>query len=434
MFVRYKNLLAFGAASLAGLVSGFTWNGWIGLAMFAAVLAGMLINRLTSSRSDSSATDSSPNSSLPVQQVKTDALLSAPASALLEATMNGMREGVLVVDQTLAVATSNPAARGIFSRVEGTLERRRLSDLTRNAAVHHAFRAAIETGERGELKVELHNADGRRVFDLSVVPLHLNADKNPRGAIGVFFDITQLERLELIRQEFLSNVSHELRTPLTSIIAFVETLQDGAMEDAETATRFLGVIRRNAARMHNLIDDILELSAIEAGTVTIDIKAVRLHQLITDVIISLAAAADARGITVRNEVGAEVFVQADARRLEQMLLNLVGNAIKFNREDGAVIISHERANGRDRIKVADTGEGIPSEQLTRVFERFYRVDRARETGGTGLGLAIVKHLARAHGGEASADSQPGEGSTFIIELPAASEPAAANEPSVANVA
>jgi len=361
--------------------------------------------------------------------MKTDTILSAPASALLEATMNGMREGVLVVDQTLVVAASNLAARGIFSRIEGALERRRLSELTPNTAVHSAFRAVIESGERNEVKVELHNAAERRVFDLSVVPLHLNADKNPRGAIGVFFDITQLERLERVRQEFLSNVSHELRTPLTSIIAFVETLQDGALEDTETANRFLGVISRNAARMRNLIDDILELSAIEAGTVTIEIKSVRLHQLVTDVTSSLAAAANARGIAVHNEVPAEVCVHADARRLEQMLLNLVGNAIKFNRKGGAVIISHERANERNRIKVADTGEGIPSEHLARVFERFYRVDRAREAGGTGLGLAIVKHLARAHGGEASADSKPGEGSTFIIELPAA-----VNEPSVANVA
>ncbi len=423
---RYKNLPALCAALLAGLISSLAWSLWIGLAMFVATLAGALVSRFAFSRSELSNNRSSLSGAT---EMKTDTILSAPASALLEATMNGMREGVLVIDQTFAVATSNLAARAIFSRIEGALEHRCLSDLTPNAAVHSAFRAVIESGERNEIKVELHNAAERRVFDLSVVPLHLNADKNPRGAIGVFFDITQLERLERVRQEFLSNVSHELRTPLTSIIAFVETLQDGAIEDAETTNRFLGVIRRNAARMHNLIDDILELSAIEAGTVTIDIKAVRLHQLIADVTSSLAAAADSRRITVRNEVGAEVFVQADARRLEQMLLNLVGNAIKFNREKGAVIISHETMNGRDRIKVADTGEGIPGEHLARVFERFYRVDRARETGGTGLGLAIVKHLARAHGGEASADSQPGKGSTFIIELPAA-----ANEPSVAIVA
>jgi len=423
---RYKIFFALCAVSLAGLVSGFAWSPDIGIAVFIAALAGMIFGRLTYNQNGQ--LNETPSHGLTAIEAKPHSPLHTSAGALLEATMNGMREGVLVIDQTHAVATLNPAARAIFSRVEGALEGRRLSDLTRNAAIYSAFSAAIERGERSEVKVELHNAAERRVFDLSVVPLHLNADKNPRGAIGVFFDITQLERLERVRQEFLSNVSHELRTPLTSIIAFAETLQDGAMEDTETANRFLSVIRRNAARMHNLIDDILELSAIEAGTVTIERRSVQLHQLVMEVTSALAAAAQARRITMRNEVCAEVFVHADARRLEQMLLNLIGNAIKFNREGGAIIISHETANERDRIKVADTGEGIPGEHLARIFERFYRVDRARETGGTGLGLAIVKHLARAHGGEVSAVSNLNEGSTFIIELPAA------NEPSIASVA
>ncbi len=417
MSVRYKIFFTLCAASLAGLVSGFAWNVGAGCVVFVAALAGVIFGRITYNQNERST--EMPLHGATAIEAKTNAALNMSASALLEATMNGMREGVLVVDQTLAVAASNLAARQIFNRVEGALERRRLSDLTRNAAVHAAFRATIEEGVRNEVKVELHtDAADRRVFDLSIVPLHLNVGKSPRGAIGVFFDITQLERLERVRQEFLSNVSHELRTPLTSIIAFVETLQDGAMEDPETANRFLSVIRRNAARMHNLIDDILELSAIEAGTVTIEGKSVRLHQLVADVASSLAATADARRINVRNEVAPEALVFADSRRLEQMLTNLVGNAIKFNREGGSVIIGHETNGTRDCIKVTDTGEGIPSEHLTRIFERFYRVDRARETGGTGLGLAIVKHLARAHGGEVSADSKPGEGSAFTIELPA----------------
>jgi two-component system phosphate regulon sensor histidine kinase PhoR len=418
---RYKILFALCVALLAGLVSGFVWSVSVGYVVFVAALAGIIFGRITYNQNERS--NETPSHEATAIEATTNATLNMSASALLEATMNGMREGVLVVDQTLAVAASNLAARRIFSRVEGRLENRRLSDLTRNAAVHAAFRATIEEGVRNEVKVELHSdAAERRVFDLSIVPLHLNAGKSPHGAIGVFFDITQLERLERVRQEFLSNVSHELRTPLTSIIAFVETLQDGAMEDTETANRFLSVIRRNAARMHNLIDDILELSAIEAGTVTIEGRSVRLHQLVADVASSLAATADARRINVRNEVDPEALVFADARRLEQMLTNLIGNAIKFNREGGSVIISHETNDTRDCIKVTDTGEGIPSEHLTRIFERFYRVDRARETGGTGLGLAIVKHLARAHGGEASADSKPGEGSAFTIELPAREQP------------
>jgi two-component system phosphate regulon sensor histidine kinase PhoR len=226
-----------------------------------------------------------------------------------------------------------------------------------------------------------------------------------------------------VRQEFLSNVSHELRTPLTAIIAFVETLEDGAMDDAEHNRRFLNVIRKNAERMHNLIDDILELSSIEAGIVTVEPRPVRLAGVIEDITTALASRAAARGITLHSEIENGALVYADARRLEQMLTNLLDNAIKFNREGGRVTIRHEASDERDRISIKDTGDGISPEHIERIFERFYRIDRARsrEMGGTGLGLAIVKHLARAHGGEASVQSAPGEGSTFIIELPKNSE-------------
>jgi two-component system phosphate regulon sensor histidine kinase PhoR len=254
---------------------------------------------------------------------------------------------------------------------------------------------------------------------MRVVPLSVDTDKGiTRAGIGVFFDITRLERLEQVRQEFLSNVSHELRTPLTSILAFVETLEEGAIDEAETNRRFLSVIRKNAERMHHLINDLLELSSIEAGTAQLKPEHVPLRALVDDITGALKVKADARAIRVCNRIGVDEVVRADRRRLEQMLTNLIDNAIKFNREGGSVIISFERGE-RDRIHVEDTGEGIPGEHIERVFERFYRVDRARslEYGGTGLGLAIVKHLARAHNGEVTAHSKPNEGSTFTIELP-----------------
>jgi two-component system phosphate regulon sensor histidine kinase PhoR len=234
----------------------------------------------------------------------------------------------------------------------------------------------------------------------------------------VFFDVTRLERLERVRQEFLSNVSHELRTPLTAILAFVETLESGAIEDIENSQRFLAIIRRNANRMHTLIDDILQLSAIEAGNVPLRTEEIELYPLVNEVFASLAAAAKTRQIVLDNRVDQQAKVFADSRGLEQMLTNLIDNAIKFNRDGGRVSVTHK--NGlRDRIRVEDTGEGIPAQHLPRLFERFYRVDRARsrEVGGTGLGLAIVKHLARAHGGEVAVESKLGEGSTFAIELP-----------------
>lgn len=335
---------------------------------------------------------------------------------LFQATLDGMREGLVVVDRDLRVVASNPAAHRLFSLVPGKLESQRLTELTRNPAIYEAFLDALRGKERSGVEVETHDP-GRRVFDLRVVPLSSGEDKNTSGAIGVFFDITQLEKLERVRQEFLSNVSHELRTPLTAILAFVETLESGALDDLENSRRFLEIIRKNATRMQNLIDDILELSAIEAGNMHVEAEEIELGPLINDVITSLAAKASSRGIGVSNQVPPGTVVVADPRRLEQMLTNLVDNAIKFNRDGGQVAIFCE-IDDRTRILVQDTGEGIPAQHVERLFERFYRVDRARsrEMGGTGLGLAIVKHLARAHGGEVRVRSTLGQGSVFEIDL------------------
>src|SRR5688500_7408243 len=195
---------------------------------------------------------------------------------------------------------------------------------------YSAFLDALKGVERSGIKVETHGPE-RQVFDLRVVPIGGNG-KGPEGALGVFFDITRTERLEIIRQEFLSNVSHELRTPLTAIIAFVETLETGAMEDPESAQRFLSIIRKNASRMHGLIDDILELTAIEGGNVTLRAAAVDLYALVEEVCASLAAKAAAQNVTLKNNVPPEVIVHADERRLEQMLTNLIDNGIKFSRE------------------------------------------------------------------------------------------------------
>jgi two-component system phosphate regulon sensor histidine kinase PhoR len=336
---------------------------------------------------------------------------------LLTATINEMREGLLMIDEEMRVVAWNRAARSLFSDIDDSIDRRRLTEITRNPAIYDAFLDAVRGQERAGVKVETYGP-GKRVFDLRVVPLHSANGQEPSGAVGVFFDVTRLERLELVRQEFLSNVSHELRTPLTSIIALAETLEAGAIEDEENNRRFLSIIQKNAARMHRLIDDILELSAIEAGNVKVTPEVVHLRPLVEDVVASLNAAAALRKVALRNLVAPDASVSADPHRLVQMLTNLVDNAIKFNREGGEVMIKHER-EARDRIQVEDTGEGIPAHHVDRLFERFYRVDRARsrELGGTGLGLAIVKHLIRAHGGEVTVDSRFGEGTRFTIELP-----------------
>jgi two-component system phosphate regulon sensor histidine kinase PhoR len=330
---------------------------------------------------------------------------------LLDVALNEMREGVVVLDTDMRVVASNRAAETLFTK--GDPKQSRLTELTRNPAIYDAFLDAVQGIERDGVRVETYD-HGHKVFDLRVVPLR--ADSKVAGAVGVFFDISRLERLEIVRQEFLANVSHELRTPLTSILASAETLESSVNGNSESDKKFLSIIHKNAARMQRLINDLLELGAIE--NVTVDVEPVRLFLLVEDIVNSLSVAAAERKVTLQNVVAKDAEVSADPHRLMQMLTNLVDNAIKFNREGGTVIVDHQRTDV-DSIRVSDTGEGIPAQHLDRLFERFYRVDRARSRnlGGTGLGLAIVKHLARAHGGDVSVTSRLGEGSEFTIRLP-----------------
>lgn len=374
--------------------------------LLITVVAVLLINRKSSSGSSEASLD------------QTNSPENLAVSSLLEATLAGMREGLLVVNKDMRVVASNPAAHKLFNPSIAALKSQRLTELTRNPAIYSAFADGLKGIERSGVKVETHGPE-RQVFDLRVVPIDSANGHGAQGALGVFFDITRTERLEIVRQEFLSNVSHELRTPLTAIIAFVETLENGAAEDPESSQRFLSIIRKNASRMHGLIDDILELTAIEGGNVTLRAKPVELYTLIEEVFASLAAKAAAQNVTLKNNVPPEIIVHADERRLEQMLTNLIDNGIKFSREHGTVAISYESGPRHHKILVQDNGDGIPAQHLERLFERFYRVDRARsrDLGGTGLGLAIVKHLALLHGGEVTVTSELGKGTTFTIHLP-----------------
>jgi len=334
---------------------------------------------------------------------------------ILSEILRAMRESVIVVGEDTRILASNAAAYNAFGRDNGALEDKRLSEVVRDLSLHEAFRKALEEGASSDVELEIPGVE-RRKYDVHVAPMEFDKTK---GAIGIFYDITQIERLERVRQEFLSNVSHELRTPLTSILAFVETLEDGAIDDEENNQRFLGVIRKNAQRMHHLIDDILELSFIESGNIALAPKKLNLNSIIEDVFTNLSVKAKEHRIKLKNEVPKETFILADAVRFEQMLTNLIDNAVKFNTKAGTVVVSLTKAGEKDIVSVTDTGEGISAEHLQRIFERFYRTDRARsrEIGGTGLGLAIVKHLARLHGGEVSVNSTFGKGSTFSIELP-----------------
>ena len=335
---------------------------------------------------------------------------------VLHKILDTSRAGVIVTGMDTRITVANAAAQIAFSRQGESIENKRLSEVIRDLALHEAFRRALSEGVSSDLRLD-YTAGSSRKYDVHVSPIEI--DGTP-GAIGFFYDITRIERLETVRQEFLSNISHELRTPLTAIITFVETLEDGGIDDEENKMHFLGVIRRNAERMHSLIADILELSMIESGNVSVQIRDIKPAHIVNEVFSSLASKAEGREVRLINEIPDNAMIFADSVRFEQMITNLVDNAIKFNRRGGSVTVAFEQRGQKDVVSVADTGEGITPDHLPRIFERFYRTDRARsrDLGGTGLGLAIVKHLAKLHGGEALVESQLTRGTTFRIEFPA----------------
>jgi two-component system phosphate regulon sensor histidine kinase PhoR len=330
----------------------------------------------------------------------------------LEHAGDGRRRDV----QAFGNRLGNKAAHRAFSPPGLSLESRAFTDVINDEAVMKAMAGACSKAKTADIHLKYGPKGMRRRYEVHVAPCELDS---LNYAIGFFRDVTQVHRLENIRQEFLSNISHELRTPLTSILAFVETLENGGLEDAENNRHFLSVIRRNGERMRNLIAEILELSQIESGNVSMTRKKLKLAPFVNEVITSLSSMAAEREIELINEVPTSEVIAADPKRLEQMLTNLIDNAVRFNRRGGSVTVSYEKLPDRYLLSVSDTGEGIGPKELHRVFERFYRVDRARtrEVGGTGLGLAIVKHLARLHGGEVNVRSQLGVGTEFTIDLP-----------------
>ena len=355
-------------------------------------------------------------------EIERQTQMSGETNRLLSGVLATMREGVLIVDRDLRIVLYNGAATRIIKLPAGDAVPHlgvaaspfRLIDATRDPQINQTFRRALDEHAAVEARVEMADVNSR-CYQLNVAPLSRSL------AVGVFFDITELERLERVRREFFANLSHELRTPLTAILAYSETLLDGAIDDREHNVRFLEKLHKHAARMSEMISDISDLSAIESGKVSLEPRPVRLRGVLGDVLMLAEARRGVTGVTVNVSVPDELLVMADRARLEQILYNLIDNAIKFNRPAGGVTISAEPQNGRAAIHVEDTGVGIAAQDLPRIFERLYRADksRSRRTEGTGLGLAIVKHLVQAHGGEIQAASELGRGSRFTFTLPKA---------------
>jgi two-component system phosphate regulon sensor histidine kinase PhoR len=257
----------------------------------------------------------------------------------------------------------------------------------------------------------------QKIFQVNCAPVSEKGRVN--GCLTVIRDITELKKLETMRQDFVANVSHELKTPLTSIMGFVETLQEGALDDKEHSRQFLAIIQEHARRLNSLVNDLLDLSLIETKAVDLDRKDLNLKTLVDGIVAGFKNQIQKKSLRIDNELPAGLSIRADKDRIEQVLTNLIDNAVKFNKEKGDIrIFSSEETDGL-KITVDDTGIGIPRKDLPRIFERFYRVDKARsrELGGTGLGLSIVKHIVELHGGRAGVESSEGLGSQFWFILP-----------------
>jgi len=332
--------------------------------------------------------------------------------------LSGMIEGVIAVDGDSQILFANLAAGKTLDFNPSEIEGQNLLEVVRSHELHVIVGEALLQKQlcRGEMQWQ---GDTKLTLDVHATPLP--GDPCP-GVVLVMQDITELKRLEGLRQQFMANVSHELKTPLSSIKAYAETLLNGAIEDKDNAKHFLRRIDDQAGRLHELILDMLSIARIEAGTATLEVDNVALSQVVHVCISDNEPRALARQVTLQNEIlDPDLRVRGDEEALQQILGNLIDNAVKYTPAGGSVTLSAYEDASEVVIDVADTGIGIAAEHHERLFERFYRVDKARsrELGGTGLGLAIVKHLCQAMGGSVSVASQPDRGSTFQVRFPVA---------------
>lgn len=333
----------------------------------------------------------------------------------LETFLSSMTEGVVVLDGEGRIGLANQAFVALFGVTDNPVGKP-LAQVC--AGDEQSPLTGPETVVGMELRLPGVEARWVRV-NATTVPTEAG---QPSARLLVFHDLTRLKQLERTREEFVANVSHELRTPLSLIKAGAETLLDGARHDPAVAERFLHIIERNADRLRLLIDDLLTISELESGRVRLNLQSLDLRAIVDKAIEDMRSRAMIRAITLDPAVP-ELEVRADGARLEQVLFNLLDNAIKYGRPDGHVTVRARRTEGGlVEVSVEDDGPGLPPDALERIFDRFYRVDKARsrEQGGTGLGLSIVKHIVQCHGGRVWARSELGKGARFFFTLPAAS--------------
>ena len=349
---------------------------------------------------------------LRVQEVTTN-------KSRLEAVLLSMFEGVMVVDPKGTILLMNQTLKD-FLRVKEESVGKKPLEVIRNIEIQEISDVVLNLQggvESREISVLLPEEKNLLVHATPVI-----RERKVEGAVLVFHDITNLRRLEKVRQDFVANVSHELRTPITSIKGYAETLLEGALEDKENAKDFLKIIYSDSDRLTKLITDLLDLSKIESGKLNLTLKPCAIKPVVQRVVSGLEMRAKAKALAINVDIPKGISnILSDERRIAQILLNLIDNAIKYTENKGLITISAKEKDEFVQIDVSDTGVGISEKDIPRLFERFYRVDKARsrELGGTGLGLSIVKHIVQAHNGEVSVQSVLGQGSTFSFTIPKA---------------
>ena len=341
----------------------------------------------------------------------------------LSAVLSGMAEGVIAIDARRRLLFANPSADRLFGLGASSVGRF-VPELIRSAYIQEIIDITLANSEpyRGEISIAARDGPIRapsRTLSVHGTPL---SGSPPPGAVFVFHDVTELRRLERMRQDFVANVSHELKTPLASIKAYTETLLDWALHDENVDVRFLERIEEQAERLNQLILDLLSLARLESGQEVYDHKPLVLSKWVITCVESHRARAESKSQILDldlSQLNPATLVLADEEAVRQILDNLIDNAIKYTPEQGTVRVTCQATADGVSIEVADSGIGIPRDDLPRVFERFYRVDKARsrELGGTGLGLSIVKHLVQSIGGQITVESRLGAGSQFTVVLP-----------------
>jgi two-component system phosphate regulon sensor histidine kinase PhoR len=337
----------------------------------------------------------------------------------IEGVLCSMIEGVIAVDMDERVLSMNNAAARMFGCNPSEAQGRSIQEIVRNTVLRQFVTDTLSSVKPVERDVVLSsNGD---LFLSGHGTLLQDAQGKQIGALIVLNDVTRLRRLEEIRRDFVANVSHEIKTPITAIKGFVETLREGAVKNPDDAERFLGIIEKHVERLEAIIEDLLNLSRIERGTERQENELVEnsVKDVLETAIQVCEVGAVARKIDIELSCPENLFSKMEPRLLEQAVVNLLDNAVKYSNEESSIRVEASQGEGEIILSVRDEGCGIEKKHLSRLFERFYRVDKARsrQLGGTGLGLAIVKHIAQAHGGHVNVESTPGKGSTFSIYLP-----------------